>query len=110
MLGFHKLLRKNNTEAEQILWERLRRGGLNEKFRRQVTFGVYIADFCCFPKKLIIELDGSSHRNRKFYDAKRTEYLGKLGYRVIRFWNGDVTNNIEVVLDEIRKNLALSEY
>jgi very-short-patch-repair endonuclease len=65
-------------------------GGL--KFRRQHPLGTYIADFICLQAKLVIEVDGDTHGNdeRQALDAKRTEYIEKLGYRVIRFWNQDV--------------------
>ena len=60
--------------------------------------GNYIPDFVCIEKKLIIELDGSQHLEREEYDEERTKYLNSLGYKVIRFWNNDVTNNIDGVI------------
>lgn len=81
---------------------------MGEKFRRQIEIGPFVADFCCFSKKLIIELDGEFHKrtNRRKVDINRTKFLENLGYRVVRFWNGDVENNIEMVLEKIRKNLT----
>ena len=70
--------------------------GIN--FRRQHAIGNYIPDFVCIEKKLIIELDGSQHLEQEEYDEKRTEYLNLLGYKVIRFWINEVTNNIDGVI------------
>jgi very-short-patch-repair endonuclease len=95
-------LRKNMTEAERKLWGRLRRrqlGGL--RFRRQVPFDKYIADFVCFEPKIIIEVDGSQHLIQVAYDAERTKFLQLFGYKVLRFWNSEVLNDIESVLQTI---------
>ena len=67
-------------------------------FRRQHAVGNYIPDFCSLKAKLIIELDGSQHLDQEEYDCERTKYLESLGYKVIRFWNNDVLNNIEDVI------------
>ena len=91
-------LRKNMTPAESKLWAYLRRNQLGFRFRRQHAIGNFIADFCCIKKKLIIELDGSQHLDMREYDRDRTEYLQSRGYRVIRFWNNDVMNDIEGVI------------
>lgn len=72
------------------------------KFRRQQTVGPYIADFLCIEPKLIIELDGGQHLKQQQRDAERTLYLQALGYRVLRFWNHEVLNNLEGVLESIR--------
>ena len=71
------------------------------KFRRQVPIGNYIIDFVCQEAKLIIELDGSQHLEQQDYDEERTKYLEAHGYRVLRFWNNHVTNDIESVLQVI---------
>ncbi|MEK7136878.1 MAG: endonuclease domain-containing protein [Patescibacteria group bacterium] len=96
-------LRKDqNTRAERHLWYQLRNrkhDGL--KFRRQVPLGSYIADFFCAEAKLVIELDGSSHDEKQIYDAERTKYLEEKGFRVLRFRNQDVLENMEGVLEEI---------
>ena len=95
-------LRRNQTDAERNLWSRLRRSQLNEvKFRRQQPVGDYIVDFISFERKLIIEIDGGQHIESTKNDSVRSEYLESQGYRVIRFWNTDVVQNIEGVIDEI---------
>lgn len=107
-LNYAKTLRSTQTECENILWNQLRAKMLNNiKFRRQVPIGKYIVDFVCLGKKLVIELDGSQHLDEKniIYDKLRTEYLEKLGYRVLRFLDCEITNNLESVL-----NLILEEY
>jgi adenine-specific DNA-methyltransferase len=74
---------------------------LDVTFRRQHAVGNYIPDFCAPRRKLIIELDGSQHLEQKEYDEERTKYLVSQGYRVLRFWNNDVMNNIDSVLTVI---------
>ena len=91
-------LRHELTPAERKLWARLRGDQLGVNFRRQHAIGKYIADFCSVQAKLIIELDGSQHAEQAEYDAERTRYLEEQGYRVIRFWNHEVMNDIENVL------------
>jgi very-short-patch-repair endonuclease len=91
-------LRKEPTPAEAKLWSRLRNDQLGVTFRRQHAIGNYIPDFCSPRAKLIIELDGSQHLEQQEYDDERTKYLESLGYKVIRFWNNDVTNNIDGVI------------
>ena len=91
-------LRKEPTPAESKLWSRIRNDQLGVTFRRQHAVGNYIPDFCSPKAKLIIELDGSQHLEQREYDNKRTKHLESLGYKVIRFWNNDVTNNIDGVI------------
>jgi very-short-patch-repair endonuclease len=91
-------LRKKSTPAERKLWSRIRDDQLGVTFRRQHAVGNYIPDFCSPEAKLIIELDGSQHLEQEEYDEERTKYLESLGYKVIRFWNNDVMNNIEGVI------------
>jgi very-short-patch-repair endonuclease len=91
-------LRKELTPAERKLWSRIRNDQLGVNFRRQHGIGNYIPDFVCIEKKLIIELDGSQHLEQEEYDTERTKYLESQGYKVIRFWNNDVMNNIEGVI------------
>src|SRR3972149_4083951 len=101
-------LRKNPTEAERKLWKYLRLRQLGGyKFRRQQPLGSYIVDFVCFEKKLIVELDGGQHSIQINYDAKRTEWLETHGFRVLRFWNNDVLEEIEIVKELIAKELGL---
>ena len=97
-----KALRQNQTKAEEVVWRHLRNRRLGGyKFRRQVILGSYIIDFLCLEPKLIIELDGGQHAEQQTYDKKRTLYLNKLGYKVIRFWNHDVLNKTEDILENI---------
>jgi very-short-patch-repair endonuclease len=91
-------LRKESTPAERKLWSRIRNDQLGVTFRRQHAVGIYIPDFCSPKVKLIIELDGSQHLEQEEYDAERTKYFEKQGYKVIRFWNNDVINKIEDVI------------
>ena len=94
-------LRRESTPAERKLWSRIRGDQLGVNFRRQHAIGNYITDFCSPKAKLIIELDGSQHLDQKEYDEARTKYLEIRGYRVLRFWNHDVMNNIDDVLTVI---------
>jgi len=95
-------LRRDLTPAEQKLWAYLRGNKLNGvKFRRQHALGPYIVDFCSIKAKLIIELDGSQHLEQEEYDLERTAYLKSQGYKVVRFWNNDVMNDIQGVLRAI---------
>jgi very-short-patch-repair endonuclease len=71
------------------------------KFRRQVTIGPYVVDFCCESARLIVELDGGQHATQQEQDAKRTEALEAQGYLVLRFWNNEVLQNIGGVLQSI---------
>ncbi len=99
-------LRKEPTPAEAKLWAYLRlmrEDGVH--FRRQHAIGPYIPDFCAPSKKLIIELDGSQHLEQEEYDSERTAYLESRGYRVLRFWNGDVMNDINGVMGVILNEL-----
>ena len=91
-------LRKELTPAEGKLWSRIRNDQLGVSFRRQHAIGNYIPDFCSPKAKLVIELDGSQHLEQEEYDTERTKYLESQGYKVIRFWNNDVMNNIEGVI------------
>jgi very-short-patch-repair endonuclease len=107
-------LRKNANDAEERLWSLLRGKQLSGyKFRRQYPIGNYIADFACISARLVIEVDGDTHGNdeAEARDAKRTEYIERLGYRVIRFWNDQVFNAtdgvIETILDALGTNTAL---
>ena len=94
--------RKNPTDAERKLWSQLRnRQLMASKFRRQVPIGSYIVDFLCLESKLVIELDGSQHLTQIQYDQTRTRYLESQGYRVIRFFNDEVLQNMEGVLERV---------
>src|ERR1700690_8395 len=95
-------LRKELTPAEQKLWANLRNNKLNGvNFRRQHAIGSYIVDFVAIKHKLVIELDGSQHLKQEERDTERTQYLESQGYKVIRFWNDKVMNDIEGVVHAI---------
>jgi len=101
-------LRKNMTNSEKLLWEKIRNKQLNGyKFRRQHTISNFIADFYCHRVKLVIEIDGGYHNNeeQKEYDIGRTVELNELGITVIRFTNSEVENEIEKVIEAIKKYL-----
>ncbi|MES9951065.1 MAG: DUF559 domain-containing protein [Candidatus Thiodiazotropha sp.] len=101
-------LRKNQTDAESLLWQLLRNRQIeNAKFRRQHPIEPYILDFYCHDKKLAIELDGGQHNTDegKDKDQKRTDFLESKGIRVLRFWNNDVLQNTEAVLEIIYNQL-----
>ena len=101
----HKL-RHDPTIAESRLWSRLRAHQLQDvHFRRQHAIGKYIVDFCAPRQKLIIELDGSQHLDCEEQDQVRTSFLTAKGYRVIRFWNHEVENNLDGVILAIQQAL-----
>src|SRR6185436_3954075 len=86
---FAKKLRNNQTDAENYLWYLLRKKNFGFKFRRQAVIGKYIVDLACFSKKLVIEIDGSQHRNNP-KDKIRDEWLISQGFKVLRFWDNEV--------------------
>jgi very-short-patch-repair endonuclease len=99
-------LRRNQTDAERVLWFRLRArrfGGW--KFRRQFPIDRFVVDFFCADAHLIVELDGGQHAVRTKNDERRTKILEAMGYLVLRFWNNDVIKNIDGVLEEINATL-----
>ena len=100
-------LRRDQTEAERVLWQHVRdRRLLGWKFRRQHRVGPYFADFTCTEGHLIVELDGSQHLDAVEHDAARTRFLETRGFRVLRFWNDDVLRETDAVLDAIAAALA----
>ena len=100
-------LRRRSTDAEHRLWYYLRaRRFEGAKFVRQFPIGRFIADFACRDLRLAIELDGGQHSAE--VDAPRTQIIESFGYRVIRFWNNDVLENTEGVLEVIRREVALA--
>jgi very-short-patch-repair endonuclease len=101
-------LRAEMTEAEKKLWRYLRGRQLDSRqFRKQVEIDDYVVDFCCLKARLVIEVDGGQHNARAAQDEARTRYLNAQGYRVIRFWNNEVLQNIDGVLQEIVRALQL---
>ncbi len=104
-LDKRKLLRKNQTPQEIILWMYLRGNKLGFKFKRQFSIGPYILDFYSPKNKLAIELDGFQHIDNKEYDKERSKYLSVLGIRVIRFWNSEIDVNIDSIIIKIISEL-----
>jgi very-short-patch-repair endonuclease len=104
LTSYARALRQGQTDAEHQLWMILRNrqiAGL--KFRRQQVIGEYIVDFICFDAKLIIEVDGGQHNEKKNAnrDEQRTQWLESRGYIVLRYWNNDVLENLEGVTAKI---------
>ena len=94
-------LRKNQTDAERRLWFVLRdRRLVGYKIRRQRPIGPYIVDFACVEHRVVIEVDGSQHAENAA-DEMRTKWLEHQGWRVLRFWNNDISNNRDSVLEAI---------
>ena len=104
--GAARELRRRATEAEKKLWFQLRQKQIEGfKFRRQQPIGKYVVDFVSFEKRLIVELDGGQHKAQKDEDKTRDRFFQDEGFEVIRFWNTEVFENLEGVLEAIRKNL-----
>jgi len=107
-ISLARTLRRNQTDAERILWNQLRNLQLDGvKFRRQHPIGNYIVDFVSLDRKLIIELDGGQHNEEqvKEKDAQRTKWFESEGYKVFRFWDNDVLSNTEGVILLIQEAL-----
>jgi 5-methyltetrahydrofolate--homocysteine methyltransferase len=105
---FARLLRNQPTDAEKRLWHFLRAGKLRgHKFRRQAAIGTYVVDFVCFSHKLIIELDGPQHLepDAVLHDARRTDWLAARGFRIIRFRNQELDEEIGTVVNKIAREI-----
>ena len=100
--AYAKELRKSMTHAEELLWNELRNRKIaNCKFRRQHPIDIFIADFYCHEKKLIVEIDGEIHNSQREYDINRTAEMENYGITVIRFENYEIENDIGTVLRKI---------
>jgi very-short-patch-repair endonuclease len=109
---FARSLRNFMTEAEKRLWRLLRAQQIDGwKFRRQAAIGPYVVDFVCFSHKLIVELDGPQHAepDAARHDTRRTSWLTSQGFRVLRFWNHQLDEEILGVVDTIRAALQQSK-
>lgn len=105
-----RTLRNNATDAEKLLWQQLRTlKSEGRHFRRQVPIAGYIADFACHYPKLVIELDGSQHgaETAMAHDEQRSLALAAEGYGILRFWNNEVFESLEGVVDRIRHHVRL---
>ncbi len=108
-INFAKNMRSNMTKEEVKLWEIIRAKRFHGlKFKRQVLIGDYIVDFLCKEKMCIIEIDGGQHNDElnKQNDTIRTQYLESNGYKVLRFWNNEIWDNIEGVCKVLEKELV----
>ena len=102
-----RALRKRMTDTERLLWRHLRNRELGGwKFRRQYPVGSFIVDFICVEKNVVIEVDGGQHAENEELDLQRSAYLNKMGYQVVRFWNNQVLQETEAVLEAIFAILA----
>jgi very-short-patch-repair endonuclease len=109
MKSTRKSLRNSLTPAEAILWKNLQRSQLDgKKFRRQHSIGRFVVDFYCPEFRIAIELDGEGHFNsfKAEYDSRRTAYMNKLHVQVLRFENRAVLDNLQGVLEAIRRSLT----
>ena len=108
--SFSRKLRSEMTVAESYLWRYLRSRQIHGlKFRRQHPAGKYILDFACIEAKLAIEVDGSQHNEMQIYDDERTAWLETQGWKVLRFWNNEVLQNIEGVLEVVLNALTVDK-
>jgi very-short-patch-repair endonuclease len=99
-------LRRELTDAERQLWVCLRSKQIEAfRFRKQVPLGRFVADFACMEPKLIVEVDGGQHADRADHDADRTAWLEGWGFTVLRFWNNEVSENMDGVLQVIVNTL-----
>jgi very-short-patch-repair endonuclease len=105
---FARRMRAQPTDAERVLWQRLRHDiTLNgSHFRRQALVGPFIVDFASRKAKLVIELDGGQHDMQRAADDERTRQIEARGYGVLRFWNHEVLGNLDGVLNEIQSALT----
>lgn len=96
-------LRKSMTQAERMIWARVRNNQLGNRFLRQYSIGYYIIDFYCPKLRLAIEIDGKQHTatETKLYDQDRDTYLNNLGIQILRFWNDEVLKDIENIISKI---------
>ena len=99
-------LRENMTDAEKHLWARLNKNQLGVRFKAQHPIDIFIVDFYCHQFKLVVEVDGEIHLSQKDYDDGRTAELERFGLKVIRFTNQEILNNVDMVVDEIKKHLT----
>jgi very-short-patch-repair endonuclease len=99
-------LRRKMTDAERTLWSMSRnRRFVHLKFRRQVPIGSFVVDFVCFDRRLVLELDGGQHKLQVQYDAQRTQWLEKQGFRVVRIWNHELFEDRDAVEELIFRAL-----
>jgi len=109
LIKFAKSMRRQPTNAEAIIWATLRGARMQGfKFKRQQPIGAYIVDFVCFECGLVVEIDGGQHADDVSADQYRTQWLQSQGFRILRFWNNEVIERRDDVLESIIR--ALREY
>ncbi|HJT06439.1 MAG TPA: DUF559 domain-containing protein, partial [Stellaceae bacterium] len=96
-----RALRRDATDAEKRIWQALRAQQAGAKFRRQQPIEGYVVDFVSFEHRLVIEIDGGQHNDADEYEQRRTRCLEANGFRILRFWNNEVMENLEGVVDRI---------
>ena len=107
-LRFQREARHNMSEPEKRLWQAIRnRKVADAKFRKQTWLGPFLVDFFCAEARLVIEVDGDTHAHQQDYDARRTAWIEREGFRVIRFSNDDVMRNLDGVVSAIEQALTL---
>ena len=95
-----RTMRRNPTPAERLVWSRVRRRQLGERVRRQEPIGQYIADFACISKGIVVEIDGDTHQDATA-DRARDDAMAEHGFRVLRFWNSEVYEDLDGVVESI---------
>jgi very-short-patch-repair endonuclease len=106
LIKIARSLRKRQTDAENLLWRHLQQKQMEGvKFRRQAPIGKYVVDFVSFERKLILEVDGGQHALVREKDKERDFWLESQGFRLLRFWNNEVIQNLDGVLEAIRENI-----
>jgi very-short-patch-repair endonuclease len=108
--GLQRRLRYQATDAERELWQHLRGRQLGGcKFRRQHVLGDYVVDFVCLERRLVIELDGGQHAETAAMvrDARRTAFLRRAGFTVLRYWNDQIFKDLQAVLEDVWRELGL---
>jgi len=107
LIGYARANRQEMNDAERRIWYHIRYRALGPRFRRQHPIGPFIADFASIGVRLVIELDGSQHRDST-YDTRRDEYMRSQSWSVLRFWSWDVMQNLDGVLAGISDAVLLS--
>jgi len=106
-LDRRRKLRREATPEEEALWQELRNNRLRYRFRRQHSIGGYITDFYCFKARLIIEIDGKSHKLQKEYDANRDKYFKEMKYETLRIQNSEIKGDLKKTIEKIKTTLSL---
>lgn len=107
--GYAKAMRRDATEAERLIWRHLRgHRFVGMKFRRQHPIGSYIVDFAALKHRIVIEIDGGQHADSRD-DEIRDAWLRSAGYRVLRYWNNDVLERTDAILEDIWRKVVCDD-